>query len=446
METDKEQRVDASLANDLHWPTVHIGVINLLRNQREEHGEIADTLWQKLILDFPNKSLLFHLKNNAFDWNSLPTKEQNSNNNTNSDSSLMSSQDGAPLLSNENEPKAAPEQTALIAGLSHLGFIYSTAPLIIQEEETKAQNIDNSLIHNSEETFDLLAYIDPNQPSHLSFIYELDLASKSQTEKEEEIVSPKEAPSIVWSDYTHVSFVYEFTVNEDPVVKNPAQVIESVLARKEKVSTDPHSIETSLDHISFIYVPMPLEMDTQSIDIPLFKNNIGAVMETSVEPLIDNVEIFEESKSELQADSAQAFSHDLNTEPRDYVSWLKRISAGTGYAESAAALMAENKDKKKKKDQKDRANTAKKLLKKSKKADKKNKKKKEGGKKKKDEISEIVEGSVRESEEFITETYADLLANQGYIEKSIQMYEALMLRNPEKSSFFAAKIQKLKNK
>ena len=45
----------------------------------------------------------------------------------------------------------------------------------------------------------------------------------------------------------------------------------------------------------------------------------------------------------------------------------------------------------------------------------------------------------------ITETLAELLANQGQIEKAIKMYEKLSLIFPNKSAFFAAKIEQLKS-
>lgn len=50
------------------------------------------------------------------------------------------------------------------------------------------------------------------------------------------------------------------------------------------------------------------------------------------------------------------------------------------------------------------------------------------------------EGPAREG---ISETYADLLATQGYKEQAIEMYRRLMERFPEKSRFFAAKIEAL---
>jgi len=57
---------------------------------------------------------------------------------------------------------------------------------------------------------------------------------------------------------------------------------------------------------------------------------------------------------------------------------------------------------------------------------------------------ELAERSVAENKDVISETLARLLAKQGYREKAIAMYERLCLAFPEKSSFFAAEIDKLK--
>lgn len=50
---------------------------------------------------------------------------------------------------------------------------------------------------------------------------------------------------------------------------------------------------------------------------------------------------------------------------------------------------------------------------------------------------------ILEQEEVISETLADLLASQGYKERAIAMYSRLMQKFPEKSRFFAAKIEGL---
>lgn len=44
----------------------------------------------------------------------------------------------------------------------------------------------------------------------------------------------------------------------------------------------------------------------------------------------------------------------------------------------------------------------------------------------------------------VSETFADLLASQGHLDKAVSMYMQLMEKYPEKSSFFAAKIEALK--
>ncbi len=49
-----------------------------------------------------------------------------------------------------------------------------------------------------------------------------------------------------------------------------------------------------------------------------------------------------------------------------------------------------------------------------------------------------------ETREVVTETMAEVLAQQGQTEKAIQLYIKLSFINPEKSSYFAAKIDQLK--
>ena len=54
-----------------------------------------------------------------------------------------------------------------------------------------------------------------------------------------------------------------------------------------------------------------------------------------------------------------------------------------------------------------------------------------------------IEQSSRPGKEGITETFADLLAAQGYKDQAREMYLKLMEKYPEKSGFFAAKIEAL---
>lgn len=61
-----------------------------------------------------------------------------------------------------------------------------------------------------------------------------------------------------------------------------------------------------------------------------------------------------------------------------------------------------------------------------------------------EEAQQVARQSVQEDAEIVSETLAMVLEKQGHYQKAIAMYEKLVLQNPEKSSFFAAKIENLK--
>lgn len=58
---------------------------------------------------------------------------------------------------------------------------------------------------------------------------------------------------------------------------------------------------------------------------------------------------------------------------------------------------------------------------------------------------EAAKKSLEENDGILSETLARLVAAQGKKDKAIKIYQQLMLKNPQKSSYFAAQIEKLIN-
>ena len=66
-------------------------------------------------------------------------------------------------------------------------------------------------------------------------------------------------------------------------------------------------------------------------------------------------------------------------------------------------------------------------------------------KKKKKEMHELAIKSIEDDNDMVSETLADLLVWQGKTSKAVDMYQKLSLAFPDKSSYFAAKIETIRN-
>ncbi len=61
-------------------------------------------------------------------------------------------------------------------------------------------------------------------------------------------------------------------------------------------------------------------------------------------------------------------------------------------------------------------------------------------------LTDINKKSIKENNEMNTETLAEIYLKQGNYPRAIEIYEHLMLSNPEKKLFFASRIKFIKLK
>ena len=60
-----------------------------------------------------------------------------------------------------------------------------------------------------------------------------------------------------------------------------------------------------------------------------------------------------------------------------------------------------------------------------------------------EQVFEMAVNSISRQDEIVSESMAAVYARQGKKEKAIEMYQKLSLLNPEKNTYFAAKIENL---
>ena len=58
-------------------------------------------------------------------------------------------------------------------------------------------------------------------------------------------------------------------------------------------------------------------------------------------------------------------------------------------------------------------------------------------------VFEMAVNSIARNDDWVSESMAEVYARQGKVQKAIEIYEKLSLLNPEKNTYFAAKIENL---
>ena len=59
--------------------------------------------------------------------------------------------------------------------------------------------------------------------------------------------------------------------------------------------------------------------------------------------------------------------------------------------------------------------------------------------------SDLAEKAVTENDDIVTETFANILMSQGKLQKALEAFEKLSLKYPEKSIYFAPRIEEVKS-
>lgn len=242
------------------------------------------------------------------------------------------------------------------------------------------------------------------------------LTSDSDAFAEKEISSEKvESENIVFpleDEDMETPWTQSKSESEEDFLQEPPEIVEDRDEDEETVVEE----EPDAPHPESI-IPDPPSNQTESEEADFdIDTKVGKDTETELQEADSKVDIPTSKEETLQSSRA--------TEGMEspFLRWLQKLESGN--VQGGFVDMEE--------DQKRSKGTPPRKKKKKKKKKKKRKK--------------WSEESLKADETLVSEALADLLAHQGHTQKAIDMYEKLRLTIPEKSVFFAQKIEALKQK
>jgi len=225
---------------------------------------------------------------------------------------------------------------------------------------------------------------------------------------------------------------------DDEKNQNSLSIIEETLMEKvEHMATDiPKTIDTSADH----YILSIERKDQSIISAELLNVELIEKEDFEVSNVDNNYEV-----ELMNEESTLSTVESTDDKELDDVDKEKVVSSSDD--ENIQILKKKKKKKKKKKgfrlEEFAGITSYSKWLLSFKRNDIEKKIAKELKENKKRELTQIANKSITKSKSLVSEPLADLLVQQGHFDEAKKMYEQLMHKNPEKSRYFAAKIENL---
>jgi hypothetical protein len=376
---------DEILTLVFQYPAVASYKLMLAKWQFLRYGAVEEGLWQQLLLQWPNPAQLFEWRSKSFNFNKeiVPGTDLN------------------------------PEMNSLIS----------------DEIPTHDQPIKTE--------WDWGQYLS-EMDSPVSFVWEIPEAA--------EIVEIEEIPVFEYllqteSEPETIPAIEEYKTTE---AIRPGKVEDKF---EHKLWDWAKYFEENLDHISSVWISDHVITIKQVEEITVVeKEEIAIETEVLLQenvPDLEKNDIFSVQSSSMHPTEefqASAFLQWLQSRKPLQVKEISQRQVSKHISESG--LIEEEKEQEKEKPEQEKE----KIREKNKEKDKHKKKDKKKKKlKKKDKLEEEIFSSLEFSDDVASETYAALLAKQGHYELSERIYERLRLIYPEKSSYFAGLIKKLKS-
>lgn len=387
------------------YPPVAAYKLVLAKWQFLHQGAVEEGLWQQLLLQWPNPAQLFEWRNKSFDFrNSVDNKtfENQETGQAIADKIPSVSQpvltvwDWVQFLDKMQAPVSfvweLPKETevAVIEDLPVFEYLLTT-----ESENEKASHIetvpaseDQSVIDGLKTqniTIDWGSYIS----NHLEHMFSVGIAESFNQIDEKNI--------------SEDSFIIRASLQSDEKVQIVAEElpVESELQVNMKSNDPPKEINFSMHHKDMYPAQTEGRYSTESFHPSAFVQWLQSKKRLEVP---GDMQVLEANmKEEVEKNDDEKDFINSKTEKEKY--------------------KEKNKEKSK----------SKKKVKKKKKL------------KKKDKLVEEIYSSLEFRDDVASETYAALLAKQGHFELSERIYERLRLIYPEKSSYFAGLIKKLKS-